>query len=110
MIIIKFLVFSMSWFLVFKQLKKKYRGLFDNLNTQLLTLPITDIFGFFTGLLYIKLTDNSILSKISSPLNLDWRVLCDSNLKKAFLLLMISAVSMYRWLQVVKRVFYDHLN
>jgi len=57
---------------LFKQLKKnKYRGLFDSLNTQLLTLPQIDIFKFFNDLTFNKLTDTSILNKIASPLGLN---------------------------------------
>lgn len=104
MTIIKFFVFSASWFFIFNQLhKNQYKGLFDNLNIQLLTLPQGDIKGFFSDLIFNKLTEVSILNKIALPLGLNWRLLCDTNYKKFFLLAMIMVVLLYRWFLLFKK-------
>jgi len=103
--IIKFFVFSLSWFLNFKQLhKNQYRGLFDNLNIQLFTLPQVDVFKFFNDLTFNKLTDTSILNKIASPLGLNWRTLCDNNYKKFSLLRLIFFIIVYRWFLLVRKL------
>ena len=104
--ILKYLVFSVSWFFIFKQLKKNnYRGLFNNLNVQLLTLPQADIYRFFSDLISNRNNENSILSRIAIPLGLDWRTLCDTNSKKFFLLGLVLAISTYRWFILFKKVF-----
>lgn len=103
--IFKFLAFSLSWFFVFKQLKKNnYRGLFDNLSLQLLTLPFNYLWDFFSELIFNRLTENSILNKIALPLGLDWKSLCDTNIKKIFLILIVIVISLYRWFTILKKI------
>jgi hypothetical protein len=78
--ILSYIIFSISWFFVFKQLKRnKYKGLFEGLNVQLLTSPFTTIIKFINELVFNKLTEKSVLNLIAVPLGLDWKSLSYSN-------------------------------
>jgi len=52
-----------------------------------------------------KLTDNSILGKITIPLGLNWKSLCDTKPKKIYLLVFTATMLLYRSFILIKRIF-----
>lgn len=74
-----------------------YKLIFNALIIQFKVLSVREIFKFFINLLTNKLTDNSILNKISIPLGVSWKNLCDTKIKKLFLLIILSTVLVYRF-------------
>jgi len=103
--IIKYLIIYITGLILFDNLTKdNHRFIIKTLTAQLKTLPLRDVINFPKDLFSNKLTDNSILSKISIPLGLNWRLLCDTNAKKIYLLVLTSSILIYRWFTIMKKV------
>lgn len=105
--LIKFIIFySIELIYYLDQFSKyTYRLIFNALFLQLKVLPVQEIFNFFYILIFNKLTDNSILGKIAIPLGVNWKILCDTKLKKLFLLIITTSLLFYRWFIILKKVF-----
>jgi len=102
--IIKFIIFCSIGFIFYsdKLGRYTYRLVFNNFILQLKVLPIQEVSNFFSGLFSNNLTDNSILGKITIPLGLNWRNLCDTNVKKFYLLTVTSIFLIYRFFFAMK--------
>lgn len=85
---IKFIIFYAIGFIFYldKFTRYSFKLVFNALIVQLKTLPLKEVYNFLNDLLSGKQTDNSILSKITVPLGLNRRNLCDTKPKKIFLL------------------------
>ncbi len=81
-----------EYFLLDKLSKYTFRLIFNTFIIQLKVLPVREVFKFFADLLKINLTDNSILGKITFPLGLNWRNLCDTKAKRFYLLTVTSSL------------------
>ena len=79
-----------------------YKNIFDNFITQLTSLPIRENLKFLNNLRLNQLTENSIFNNISAPFGVNWKFLCDTNLKRFFLIWITSCVAFYRWYKVIK--------
>lgn len=104
--VIKFVVFSFSWYFMFKNVNRSnYRGFLDNFNTHLRSLSILNLFEVLKNLLIDSMSENLLLRGISIPLNLDWKMLNDTRPKKLFLIGLVFTIIVNRWLQFFKRIF-----
>lgn len=104
--IIKFIVFSSSWFFMFKSLNKSnYRSFLDSFSTHLRSLNIWNLFEVLKNLLTDSMPENLLLRGISIPLGVDWKVLNDTKTKKFFLVGFVFTIIVNRWLHFFKRVF-----
>jgi len=66
---------------------------------------VREVFNFFVDLLKNNLTDNSILCKITVPLGLNWKNLCDTKAKRLYLLTVTSSNLLYRGFIIFKKLF-----
>jgi len=105
--IIKLIIFCSIGFIFYsdKLGRYTYRLVFNNFILQLKVLPIQEVSNFFSGLFSNNLTDNSILGKITIPLGLNWRSLCDTNVKKIYLLTVTSIFLIYRFFFCNEKIF-----
>ena len=103
--IIKWILFSITWNLIFKGITKiNYKNLFDNFVLKLLSISYKDIFKFLIDLILNRLTENSILNKVCLPFGLNFNYLLDNNIKKFLLLSLTLSIMVYRWAVLMRKL------
>jgi len=105
--IIKILIVYVIGFIFYldKFTRYSFKLVFNALIVQLKTLPLKEVYNFLNDLLSGKQTDNSISSKkkITVPLGLNWRNLCDTKPKKIFLLGLTFIILLNRSFCLIKK-------
>lgn len=104
--LIKLIIFYAIEFIFYsyKFTRYTYKLIINVLTVQLKTLPLKEVFKFLIELISSKLTDNSIIRRVTVPLGLNWKNLCDTKLKKLFILIITFIVLIYRWFITLKKI------
>ena len=75
----------------------------ENFNFYLMTLNVLDKLKLLLGMITNKFSDN-IVNTLPSPLNLELRILSNTNPKNFTILGFIFSLILYKWLVLFKRV------
>lgn len=104
-IILRFLMFSIFWYFTYNKLSKSdFRGIFNNLDTQLGSLSNSKLINFLTDLTKDNQAQNPTLNSIPLPVNFNIASLYDNKYKKLFLFGFGFTLIAHRFLLLFKKI------